>query len=258
MFTEMVGYAALGQKNESLSLALVEEQRRLIRPILNRHNGREVKTIGDGFLVEFSSAMDAVSCAYDIQRTTREFNISAPAEQKLHLRIGVHLGDVVESQGDISGDAVNIASRIEPFSEDGGVCLTRQVYDHVQNKFELSLKSVGNKLLKNVALPVEVFRMVMPWSEEKQEAHGKLDRNRLAVLPLSNMSSSPEDGYFADGMTEELISSLSRLPGLGVISRTSVMQYKNQAKHASEIGRELGAGTLLEGSVRKAGNRVRI
>jgi TolB-like protein/Tfp pilus assembly protein PilF len=258
MFTDMVGYTALGQKSESLSLALVDEQRRLTRPILKRHEGREVKTIGDAFLVEFSSALDAVRCAYEIQRATREFNIPLPEERRIHLRVGIHLGDVVESAGDISGDAVNLASRIESLAENGGVCLTRQVYDHVQNKFELPLKSVGNKLLKNVAFPVEVFRMVMPWSEEKQEARGKLDRNRLAVLPLSNMSSSPEDGYFADGMTEELISSLSRLPGLGVISRTSVMQYKNQTKHVSEIGRELGAGTLLEGSVRKAGNRVRI
>jgi TolB-like protein/Flp pilus assembly protein TadD len=258
MFTDMAGYTALGQKSESLSLALVDDQRRLTRPILKRHEGREVKTIGDAFLVEFSSALEAVRCAYEIQRATREFNIPLPEERRIHLRVGIHLGDVVESAGDISGDAVNLASRIEALAENGGVCLTRQVYDHVQNKFELPLKSVGNKLLKNVAFPVEVFRMVMPWSEEKQEAHGKLDRNRLAVLPLSNMSSSPEDGYFADGMTEELISSLSRLPGLGVISRTSVMQYKNQTKHASEIGLELGAGTLLEGSVRKAGNRVRI
>jgi TolB-like protein/Tfp pilus assembly protein PilF len=258
MFTDMVGYTALGQKSESLSLALVDEQRRLTRPILQRHKGREVKTIGDAFLVEFSSALEAVRCAYEIQRATREFNIPLPEERRIHLRVGIHLGDVVESAGDISGDAVNLASRIEALAENGGVCLTRQVYDHVQNKFELPLKSAGNRLLKNVAFPVEVFRMVMPWSEEKQEARGRLDRNRLAVLPLSNMSSSPEDGYFADGMTEELISSLSRLPGLGVISRTSVMQYKNQTKHASEIGRELGAGTLLEGSVRKAGNRVRI
>ena len=258
MFTDMIGYTALGQENESLSLALVKQQQDLLRPILVRHDGREVKTMGDAFLVEFSSALDAVRCAYEIQRATREFNVPLPDEKRIHLRVGIHLGDVVESGGDISGDAVNLASRIEPLAENGGVCLTRQVYDHVQNKFELPLKSVGNKLLKNVASPIEVFRMVMPWSEEKQETHGKLDKNRLAVLPLSNMSSSPEDGYFADGMTEELISSLSRLPGLGVISRTSVMQYKNQTKHASEIGRELGAGTLLEGSVRKAGNRVRI
>ena len=258
MYTDMVGYTALAQRNESLSLVLVVEQRKLVRPILSRHNGREVKTLGDAFLVEFPNSLDAVRCAYDIQRAAREFNISLPDEQRIHLRVGIHLGDIVASGGDISGDAVNVASRIEPLAEDGGVCITRQVFDQVQNKFELPLKSLGNKPLKNVASPIEVFRMVMPWSVEKQESHGKLDRNRLAVLPLSNMSSSPEDGYFADGMTEELISSLSRLPGLGVISRTSVMQYKNQTKHVTEIGRELGAGTLLEGSVRKAGNRVRI
>ena len=163
MFTDMVGYTALGQRNESLSLALVEEQRKLIRPILARHNGREVKTIGDAFLVEFLSALDAVRCAYDIQRAVREFNISLSEERRVHLRVGVHLGDVVESGGDISGDVVNVASRIEPLAEDGGVCLTRQVYDHIQNKFELKLVSLGVKPLKNVSIPIEVYRMVMPW-----------------------------------------------------------------------------------------------
>ena len=143
MYTDMVGYTALGQRDESLSLALVEEQRKLLRPIFNRHSGKEIKTMGDAFLVEFPSALEAVRCAYDIQRATREFNISLPSEKRVHLRVGVHLGDVVESQGDISGDAVNVASRIEPLAEDGGVCLTRQVYDHVQNKFELPLASFG-------------------------------------------------------------------------------------------------------------------
>src|SRR5205807_2967547 len=178
MFTDMVGYTALGQRNESLSLALVEEQRRLIRSILSKHNGREVKTIGDAFLVEFLSAMDAVRCAYDIQRTTREFNISEPVEHKLHLRIGVHLGDVVESEGDISGDAVNVASRIESLAEDGGVCLTRQVYDHVQNKFQLPLLSLGVRPLKNVDAAIEVYKMVMPWDEEKIAASTRFDKRR--------------------------------------------------------------------------------
>jgi len=127
MFTDMVGYTTLGQKDESLALTLVDEQRKLIRPILKRHSGREIKTIGDALLVEFTSALDATRCAYDIQRAIREFNFSQPEERKIHLRIGIHLGDVViESNGDISGDAVNVASRIEQLSTDGGVCLTRK------------------------------------------------------------------------------------------------------------------------------------
>lgn len=258
MFTDMVGYTALGQKNESLSLALVEEQRKLLRPIFTRHNGREIKTIGDAFLVEFPSALDAVRCAYDIQRATREFNVSLPSEERVRLRIGVHLGDIVESQGDISGDAVNVASRIESLAEDGGVCLTRQVYDHIQNKFELPLTSLGTKLLKNVSAPLEVYKIVMPWSEGKAIPSTQLDKGRIAVLPFANISPDPADEYFADGMTEELITKLSEIGELRVIARTSVMNYKKKEKNVSEIGRELRVGYIIEGSVRKAGNRVRV
>ncbi len=258
MFTDMVGYTALGQENESLSLALIDEQRKLIRPILNRHNGREVKTIGDAFLVEFSSALDAVRCSYDIQRTTREFNISAPEEHKLHLRIGVHLGDVVESQGDISGDAVNIASRIEPLAEDGGVCLTRQVYDHVQNKIELPLTSLGPKSLKNVNSSIEVYKMVMPWDDARTIIPTEHDTRRIAILPFANISPDPADEYFSDGMTDELISVLSKIKGLRVVARTSAMRFKGEKATAGRIGQELKVGSLIEGSVRKAKNRVRI
>jgi adenylate cyclase len=256
MFTDMVGYTALGQRNESLSLALVEEQRKLIRPILTRHNGREVKTMGDAFLIEFPDALDAVRCAYDIQRAVREFDFSLQENRRIHLRIGVHLGDVVETHEDISGDAVNIASRIESLAEDGGVCLTRQVYDQTHNKFELPLESLGQKQLKNVGEKVEVFRMRMPW--EGGPLPRELDRRRVAILPFANMSPDPQDEYFADGMTEELISTLSGIRGLSVISRTSVMMFKKNPKPAREIAADLEAGTLLEGSVRKAGNTVRI
>jgi TolB-like protein len=257
MFTDMVGYTALGQRNESLSLALVEEQRKLIRPILARHNGREIKTIGDAFLVEFPNALDSVRCAYDIQRATREFNISLPMESRIHLRVGLHLGDVVESQGDISGDAVNVASRIEPLADDGGVCLTRQVYDQVSNKTELLMTSLGPKALKNVSFPVEVFKIVMPWETDRASA-SQADKKRIAVLPLANISHDPSDEYFADGMTEELINALSHVQGLKVIARTSVTRYKKTPKTISEIGKELGVGSVMEGSVRKAGDRVRV
>ena len=257
MFTDMVGYTALGQSNEPLSLAMVEEQRKLIRPILARHEGREVKTIGDAFLVQFPNALDAVRCAYDIQRASREYNFSLPANRRVHVRIGVHLGDVEESSGDILGDAVNIASRVEPLAEDGGVCLTRQVYDHIQNKFELELQSLGSKPLKNVSTPVEVFRMVMPWEQTKSPSE-RLDKNRIAVLPFVSMSPDPNDGYFADGITEEVISAVSGISGINVISRTSVMGYKGTTKKVKEIGRELEAGSILEGSLRKAGSMIRI
>src|SRR5882762_6853956 len=249
MFTDMVGYTALGQRNESLSLALVEEQRRLVRPILGRHNGREVKTMGDAFLVAFASALDAVKCAYEIQRATRELNFSLPLEQKLRMRIGVHLGDVVDSEDDISGDAVNVASRIESFADEGGVCVTRQVFDHVQNKFELPMTSLGAKALKNVSVPFEVYRITMPWDREKtiQSEPSLLDKKKIAVLPFANMSPDPGDEYFADGMTEELITVLSKISGLRVVARTSAMRFKGEKVTVSRIGQELRVGSLTEG-----------
>jgi adenylate cyclase len=257
MFTDMVGYTALGQRNEALSLALVDEQRKLVRPILNRHRGKEIKTMGDAFLVEFPSALEAVRCAYDIQRAAREFNIPLEADRRIHLRIGIHLGDVFETEGDISGDAVNVASRIEPMAEDGGVCLTRQVYDHVRNKVELKMVGGGLKALKNVNEPVEIYKIVMPWEGESKPS-GELDLRRVAVLPFANMSPDPGDEYFADGLTEELIDRLSQVKELEVIARTSVMSFKKKEVKASEIGRELRAGALVEGSVRKAGNKIRV
>jgi TolB-like protein/Tfp pilus assembly protein PilF len=258
MFTDIVGYTALGQKNESLSLALVDNQRKLVRPILKRHEGREVKTMGDAFLVEFASALNAVRCAYEIQKAAREFNSSLSEERKVHLRVGVHLGDIVESEGDISGDSVNVASRIESLADDGGVCITRQVYDQVQNKFELPLESLGVRMLKNVKPPMEVYKIVMPWSEMKTSPSGQPDKRRIAILPFSNISANPADEYFADGMTEELIATMSRIGGLKVIARTSVMGYKGGQKKISDVAKELEVGTVLEGSVRKAGERLRI
>ncbi|HZW85300.1 MAG TPA: tetratricopeptide repeat protein, partial [Nitrososphaerales archaeon] len=173
-------------------------------------------------------------------------------------RVGVHLGDVVESQDDISGDAVNVASRIEPLAEEGGVCLTRQIYESTHGKLEMPMESMGMKSLKNVSDPMEVYKMVMPWEKENVESTQELDSRRVAVLPFTSMSPDPNDAYFADGVTEEIISTVSGISGLEVISRTSVMGYKGTTKRVREIGKELEVGSVLEGSFRKSGSRIRI
>ena len=255
MFTDIVGYTALGQRDESLSLELLEEYRKVLRPIITDNHGREVKTIGDALLVEFSSALDAVNCAYEIQEAMRQFNSSKPDERRIFLRIGIHLGEVIEDDGDILGDAVNVASRIQSLAEKGGVCLTRQVYDHIKNKIKFKIQELGYKQLKNVNEPIEIFKIVMP---EEESLLNTPDLRRIAVLPFNNISLDPADSYFSDGMTEEMISTLSQVSGLKVISRTSVMAYKNTGKRLGDIAKELNVGTVLEGSVRKTGNRIRI
>ena len=257
MFTDIVGYTSLTQRDEVLAMSLLEEHRFLVRPIFSRHNGREVKTIGDAFLVEFGSALEGVRCAYDIQQSMRELNSGRNSEKNVEVRIGIHLGDVIHSQSDVYGDAVNVASRIEPLAPPGGICISEQVYAQVKNKFEFPMVSIGRKELKNVAEAVEVFRIVLPW-EKQETAEENTGNNRIAVLPFANMSPDPGDEYFADGMTEELIDRLAQVKGIEVIARTSVMNYKGEKKNASEIGKELRAGALVEGSVRKSGNRVRV
>jgi len=256
MFTDMVGYAALSQRDETYALLLLEDHRKLVRPFFPKHSGHEIKTIGDAFLVEFDSALEAVRCAFEIQQSLHELNSGRPFEKRVTIRVGVHLGDVVHSEDDVYGDAVNIASRIEPLAEPGGVCVTGQVYDQVKNKFEFPFSSLGRKQLKNVGDAIEVFKAVLPWEEKLRSS--TVDVRRIAVMPFANMSRDPGDEYFADGMTEELISSISNIGGLSVISRTSVMKFKGERRTASEIGQELKAGTLLEGSVRKSGEIVRV
>jgi adenylate cyclase len=258
MFTDLVGFTALSQTNESLALSVLGEQRKLLRPMFNKHGGREVKTIGDSFLVNFPSALSAVNCAFEIQKSMRELNYSLPEERKVRLRIGVHLGDIVESHGDISGDAVNVASRIESLADSGGVCITRQVYDQVQNKFELPLITIGQRSLKNVSSPMEVYKMVMPWEVTETIPSGRHDTRRIAILPFANISPDVSDEYFSDGMTDELIAVLSKISGLRVVARTSAMRFKGEKASAGRIGQELKVGSLIEGSVRKSGNRVRI
>jgi TolB-like protein len=258
MFTDIVGYTSLTQKNEALAMQLLEEHKSLVRPFFPRHNGKEVKTIGDAFLVEFASALEAVRCAFDIQQSMHEMNNGRLTEKQVQLRIGVHVGDVIHSQGDVYGDAVNVASRIEPLAMPGGICVSEQTYAHIKNVFEFPFTSLGRRELKNVGEPMGVFRVVMPWEQPTAAETPTYATNRIAILPFRNMSPDPNDEYFAEGMTEEIISTVSGISGLDVISRTSVMGYKDTTKKVEEIGRELKVGSVLEGSLRKAGNRIRV
>ena len=257
MFTDVVGYTSLTQKDESSTLQALERHRSLLRPLFASHGGREIKTIGDAFLIEFPSALDAVLCAVAIQQMMHDRKVARG--ELLSLRIGIHVGDVVESGNDILGDAVNIASRIEPLAEPGGVCISGEVYNQVKNKSDVSFVSLEPKSLKNVTEPIQVYKTVMPWTKPTPSKEVvTFPRDRIAILPFRNMSPDPNDEYFAEGITEEIISTVSGISGLSVISRTSVMKYKGGGKDISEIGRELRVGSVLEGSFRKAGNKIRV
>ncbi|MGI0083744.1 MAG: adenylate/guanylate cyclase domain-containing protein [Nitrososphaerales archaeon] len=257
VFTDMVGYTTLAQSNESLALQLLEKHNTLLRSELGQHRGREVKTIGDAFLLEFDSALEAVQCAIKIQTAFREQNISAKESEKMLLRIGIHVGDVIQRGGDVFGDAVNIASRIVSFAEEGGICISEQVYAQVRNKIQNRMVEIPDQPLKHVEQPMNLYEVVLPW-EEKVHSRPVDRRMRIAVLPFTNISPEPRDSYFADGLTEELISALSEVQGLRVIARTSINRYRETTKSVLQIGSELEVAHVLEGSVRKAGNKIRV
>ncbi len=257
MFTDLVGFTKLGQDDEEEALRLRAEHQGILRPIFATHGGREVKSLGDGFLVEFPSAIDATRCAVEIQQKVAERNAAPGARGRLQLRIGLHVGDVVGDGDDIVGDAVNVASRIEALSDAGGICVSGSVYDQVRNKLRLPLEKIGSRTLKNVTFPVDIYRILL-WGDAERSPTASASPVRLAVLPLANMSPDAGDGYFADGLTDELISQASKIPGLRVIPRTSVQRYKDATKSMRDVAQDLGVRLALEGSVRKAGNRVRI
>jgi adenylate cyclase len=257
VFTDVVGFSALSQHDEAMAIQLLDAHNSLVRAIVQRHGGREVKTIGDSFLLEFSSALEAVNFAVDAQMELRRFGGSAADVEKLLVRIGIHVGDVVHRDGDIFGDAVNIASRIVEVAEAGGICVSSHVRDQVMNKVQFTLEKMPRQSLKNIELEVDLYQVVLPW-ESEAGVGTPVAANRIAILPFANISPDPGDSYFADGLTEELISALSEVRGLRVIARTSVNHYKDAARNVRQIGAELRVSHLLEGSVRKAGKRIRI
>ncbi len=324
MFTDMVGYSALAQRNEALALELLEEHRRVVRGLLPRHGGREVKTTGDGFLLEFPSALAAVQGAVEIQSALHERNQVSPPERQLRIRIGIHVGDVVMRDGDIHGDGVNIAARIEPLAAAGGICVSEDVERQVRNKLPQMLTALGPAELKNIVLPVVVHRVTMPWetpsSSRREEAQtsgrkpgqslvtsaatklgwiaallvlvvgiawwladqsGKAtkqvtispvvtnstaspvvaptaEQKSVAVLAFANLSDDQGSEYFSDGISEELLNVLSKIPGLKVTARTSSFHFKGKDTPIPEIAQQLNVAYVVEGSVRRAGDRVRI
>ncbi len=261
MFTDLVGFTKLGQHDEETALRVRREHQALLRPLFASFGGHEVKSLGDGFLVEFASAVEAVKCAVEIQRAVAGRNASVGPTEQFRLRVGLHSGDVVEEDGDILGDAVNVASRIEPLAEPGGICLSGSVHEQVRNKLPILFERIGLRTLKNVEEPVEIYRVRLggPRSTGGAPSPSPEPPNlRLAVLPLANLSTEAADEFFADGLTDELIARTAQVPQVRVISRTSVQRYKGSPKSIREVGEELDVGVALEGSVRKSGDRVRI
>ena len=318
MFTDMVGYSALSQRDDKLALELLEEHRQLLREIFPRFNGTEIKTIGDAFLIEFNSALEAAQCAIEIQRTLAKRNHDVTADRRIELKIGIHIGDVVHRGGDVYGDGVNIASRIEPLAGAGGICVSMDVERQIRNALEARFEKLAPTELKNISVAMDLFRIVLPWEQPskseirkapvrlgpKSEIGRQLvtatatkllligalllaigigwwwttqprrnptspaapstanaaNQKSIAVLPFVNMSADKNDEYLSDGMTEELINVLAKVPGLRVPGRTSCFAFKgkNEEDIFRKVGDQLHVGTVLEGSVRKAGDKLRV
>ncbi|MGB8806004.1 MAG: adenylate/guanylate cyclase domain-containing protein [Chthoniobacterales bacterium] len=314
MFTDMVGYSALSQRDEKLAQELLEEHRRLLREIFLRFNGTEIKTIGDAFLIEFNSALEAAQCAIEIQRALAKRNCDVPNDRRIELKIGIHIGDVVHRGGDVYGDGVNIASRIEPLAGAGGVCVSMDVERQIRNALEARFEKLAPTELKNISVPMDLFRIVLPWERntglkpERRAAPRQrsmpvgwlvaaalllvaaliatgvrfmIGRERqsqaeitqsgrpegpplpisgksIAVLPFENLSHDPENTYFSDGIQEEILTRLAKIAELKVISRTSTQRFKSSPGDLRQIAQQLGVTNILEGSVQKEGDRVRV
>ena len=314
MFTDMVGYAALAQRDDKLALELLEEHRRLLREIFPRFHGTEIKTIGDGFLVEFHSALEAVQCAIEIQRVLSKRNHDVPVDRRVEIRIGVHIGDVVHRNGDVYGNGVNIASRIEQLAGAGGICVSMDVERQIRNALEARFEKLAPTELKNISVPMDLFRIVLPWEKQAKAEPAETsvsgrsfpvsrlawvgaivlaaagaawwfvhqsskqvvsspsvstsgaapsaalaaNQKSIAVLPFVNMSADKNDEYLSDGVSEELIAALSKIAGLQVKARTSSFAFKGRNEDIQKIAELLHVSHLLEGSVARAGNKLRI
>jgi len=313
MFTDMVGYSALSQCDDKLALELLEEHRQLLRAIFPRFNGTEIKTIGDAFLVEFNSALEAAQCAIEIQRKLAKRNADAPTERQIQVRIGIHIGDVVHRGGDVYGDGVNVASRIEQLAGAGGICVSMDVERQIRNALEARFEKLAPTELKNISVPMDLFRIVLPW-EQKSEVRGQkseirkrdlvpasrrfgligglalllivgigwwwttrspvstreqsvsrisdqainIPQKSIAVLPFDSLSEDKNNAFFAEGVQDEILTRLAKVADLKVIARTSTQKFQSAPENLPDIAKRLGVMNILEGSVQKVNDQVRV
>jgi len=259
---DVVGYSALMERDEEGTFArLVAGRKELFEPEIAKRHGRIFKLMGDGLLAEFGSVVDAVECAVSVQRGLIERNADFSEDQKIRVRIGINLGEVIVEGADRYGEGVNIAARLEQIAEPGGICVSAKVAAEVEKKLAFAFESVGSQQVKNIAEPVLVYRVVMdgqPRPGPPAKVLALPDKPSIAVLPFTNMSGDPDQEYFADGLVEDLITSLSKVSGLFVIARNSSFVYKNQAADIRQVAKELGVRYVLEGSVRRAAGQLRI
>jgi TolB-like protein/class 3 adenylate cyclase/Flp pilus assembly protein TadD len=266
---DIAGYSRLmGVDEEGTLRQLKAHRKELVDPKITEHRGRIVKTTGDGMLVEFVSVVDAVRCGVDIQRGMAERNSGLPADKRIEFRIGINVGDIISDSNDIYGDGVNVAARLEALADPGGIMVSRTVHDQVRDKLSFGFKDMGEQPVKNIARPIGVYQVSLientaPITVKDAEVAAKIEvssaaRPSIAVLPFANISGDPEQEYFADGISEDIITGLSKLRWFFVIARNSSFAYKGKAVDVKRVSRELGVRYVLEGSVRKGGNRVRI
>ncbi len=261
---DVVGYSRLMEADEAGTLAALKSHRKnLIDPEVAGHHGRIVKLMGDGALVEFASVVDAVECAVAIQQGMIERNAEVPENHRIALRIGINLGDIIIEGDDIYGDGVNVAARMEGLAEPGGICMSGTVVNHVRGKVELDFEDMGEQQVKNISEPIRVYRVASDaLSVQTVRPPSTVlplpDKPSIAVLPFTNMSADPEQEFFSDGITEDIITALSKISSLLIVARNSTFTYKGQAVDVKRVSREQGVRYVLEGSVRKAGNRVRV
>ena len=259
--TDVVGYSRMMGEDETGTLARLQALRKeLLHPKVAEYGGRIVKTTGDGTLIEFPSAVDAVQHAVDVQTAIGPWHADTPENQRIEFRMGINVGDIIVEADDIFGDGVNVAARLEALAKPGGICISGTVFDHVKGKLDLPFDDLGPREVKNIAEPVRVYQ----WSVGKSAAVGNTQPNQkpplpdkpsIAVLPFDNLSDDPQQEYFSDGLAEDLITDLSKISGLFVIARNSAFAFKGQSIDVRRVAEQLGVRHVLEGSVRKAGGR---